>query len=152
VRRCRTISARKLVAAVTLCVAALPLSAQELAVWAGDRRLTTHPLPVCLVWNHSVTGGLVADCLDAEAGALILRRSYLHDAAAGLGEVPGRGRMRSDPRGGYWIEGIDDALPDGLILRVGSAAVAHRLMPDPFGTLALPLPPDTGRVILRLDP
>jgi hypothetical protein len=133
-------------------VAALPLGAQDLAVWAADRRLATHPLPVCLVWNHSVTGGLVADCLDAEAGLLVLRRSYLHDAAAGLGEVPGRGRMRPEPRGGYWIEAIDEPLPQGLILRVGSAAVAHRLMPDPFGRLSVPLPLDAGRVILRLAP
>jgi hypothetical protein len=162
VRRSRTISVRDLTRA-PICAAALAClagaaagqgAAQDLGLWQGDRRVASHPLPVCLVWNHSVTGGLVADCLGADAGVLILRRSYLHDFAAGLGEVPGRGRLTPDPRGGYWIDGIDQPLPRGLILRPGGPAVAHRLMPDPFGSEALPLPLSLAgtRLHLRLDP
>ena len=88
----------------------------------------------CLHWRHSVTQGAVADCFRAGAGAgafggeLVLERSFLHDFAAGLGEVPGRGVARAAARGGYWIEGIDEALPGGaLTLRVGAPEVGHRI-------------------------
>jgi hypothetical protein len=163
VRRFRTTSvrnARRALGAATLALAALSTLgagaawAQHLGLWQGVIRVGAHPLPVCLVWNHSVSGGLVADCLDADGDMLILRRSYLHDFAAGLGEVPGRGHLRPDPRGGYWIEGIDQSLPSGLALRVGGPAVAHRLARDPFQRDALPLPADLfgQRLHLRLDP
>lgn len=135
-----------------LHLAALPASAQDLGLWAGGTRIAAHPLPVCLVWNHSVTGGLVADCFTVQDGVLVLDRAYLHDFAAGLGEVQGRGHLRPDPRGGYWIDDIAEPLPNGLHLRIGGPGVAHRLMPDPFGPDLTPLPHVPGRVTLRLDP
>lgn len=102
-----------------------------------------------LSWAHSVTGGPVADCFIHSGGRLVLTRSYLHDFAAGLGEVQGRGRLVSAPEGGYWIEGIDMALPDNrLSLRIGAAQVGHMLRqgagacdPDPAaaGLAELPL-------------
>jgi hypothetical protein len=83
---------------------------------------------ICLHWAHSVTGGAVADCFENRDGRLTLTRSYLHDFAAGLGEVPGRGRLVSAPQGGYWITDIGEPLPNNrLDLRVGSARVGHRL-------------------------
>jgi hypothetical protein len=83
---------------------------------------------ICLRWAHSVTGGAVADCFTAPDGNLTLTRSYLHDFAAGLGEVAGRGTLTSAPEGGYWIVGIDEAIPPpGLRLRIGPARVDHRL-------------------------
>jgi len=90
------------------------------------------PMPaaseICLHWAHSVTGGAVADCFENRSGQLTLTRSYLHDFAAGLGEVQGRGRLVSAPQGGYWIMDIGDPLPDNRInLRVGDATVGHRL-------------------------
>lgn len=83
----------------------------------------------CLHWSHSVTGGAVADCFDTSAGLLILTRTYLHDFAAGLGHIPGRGVQRSAEGGGYWIEGIDEPVPgNALVLRVGAPRVGHRIV------------------------
>ena len=86
---------------------------------------------ICLRWQHSVTGGDVADCFDTTGGVLVLRRSFLHDFAAGLGHIPGRGVQHAAPGGGYWIDGIDEAVPgNALVLRVGAPGVAHRLVAD----------------------
>ncbi len=83
----------------------------------------------CLHWNHSVTGGPVADCFEIRSGAMVLTRSYMHDYAAGLGDMPGRGVQRPAERGGYWIEQIDEALPgNALSLRVGNSRVRHRVV------------------------
>ncbi|MFN4058147.1 MAG: DUF1850 domain-containing protein [Roseinatronobacter sp.] len=128
------------------------VGAQELAVWDGQSLVASHILPVCLVWNHSVTGGLVADCFGARDGLLVLTHSYLHDFAAGLGEVAGRGTLRPDQRGGYWIDAINQPLPHGLTLRLGGPQVAHRLMPDPFAAYALPLPTTRRRITLAIIP
>ncbi len=83
----------------------------------------------CLRWRHSVTGGKVADCFTNDGGRMILVRSFLHDFAAGLGTVEGRGgRLVSAPGGGYWIEGINEPIPgNALALRIGSPRVGHRL-------------------------
>jgi hypothetical protein len=83
----------------------------------------------CVRWRHSVTGGKVADCFSNNGGRMVLERSFLHDFAAGLGTVEGRGgRLVSAPGGGYWIEGIDQRIPgNALVLRIGSARVGHRL-------------------------
>ncbi len=82
----------------------------------------------CLWWNHSVTGGAVADCFVNEGGRMVLDRSYLHDFAAGLGEVPGRAAARAAEGGGYWIEGIDETIEgNALPVRVGRPSVDHRL-------------------------
>ena len=83
---------------------------------------------ICLRWSHSVTGGAVADCFENRAGRLTLTRSFLHDYAAGLGEVAGRGQVVAAPRGGYWIVDIDEAMPaNSLTLRNGSDRVGHIL-------------------------
>ncbi len=106
----------------------------------------------CLHWRHSVTGGAVADCFGSEDGRLMLRRSYLHDAAAGLGHIPGRGEMRPDPGGGYWIDHIDEPLAQNrLILRVGQPRVGHELR---FDALRVPLSDRVAgqRVEIRLLP
>ena len=71
----------------------------------------------------------MADCSVDDSGVMVLHRSYLHDFAAGLGEVPGRGHLRSAEGGGYWIEDIDEAIPgNALPLRVGRPRVDHRLI------------------------
>lgn len=128
--------------AATLCAlpVALPdaLSAAEPAlevVADGGAVLARLPLgegrAFCLHWRHSVTGGPVADCFRIDPGAggpvLLLTDSYLHDFAAGLGHLPGRGRQVAAAGGGYRIEAIDEPLPQArLPLRVGSAT-AHRI-------------------------
>ncbi len=86
----------------------------------------------CLHWRHSVTGGAVADCFQSKDGRLVLERSFLHDFAAGLGHLPGRGDQRPADGGGYWIEGIDETMPGGAVsLRVGRGAVGHRIESGP---------------------
>lgn len=86
---------------------------------------------ICLSWKHSVTGGAVADCFVNEGGRMILTRSYLHDFAAGLGEVRGRGTLRTAKGGGYWIENMNDPIAGNMLaLRVGSSSVDHRLTID----------------------
>ena len=113
------------------------------ALGDGDAVLAEFPMAegqeICLHWAHSVTGGDVADCFENRAGNLTLTRSYLHDFAAGLGEVEGRGTLIPDPQGGYWIIEMNEALPDNrLALRTGAADVGHRLVAGEH-SIALPL-------------
>ncbi len=83
---------------------------------------------ICLSWAHSVTGGAVQDCFENRRGTMVLTRSYLHDFAAGLGDIAGRGTIAAADGGGYWITGIDEAIPgNGLLLRVGAPRVGHVL-------------------------
>ncbi len=125
-----TIRARCILAALLM---ALPAWAEPFVEIRIDGSvLRTLPLPegqeLCLTWAHSVTGGKVADCFENLAGQLVLTRSYLHDFAAGLGEVAGRGRLVPATGGGYWIEQMNEPLPDNtLTLRIGSARVGHVL-------------------------
>jgi hypothetical protein len=82
----------------------------------------------CLVWNHSVAGFPVRDCFVFRPPAMILDSSHQPDFAAGLGHIEGRGKLRSDGVGGYWIEDIDEPVPGNrLNLRVGSSTVDHRI-------------------------
>lgn len=103
----------------------------------------------CLHWNHSVTGGAVADCFEIRSGVMVLTRSYLHDFAAGLGHLPGRGVQRPAAHGGYWIEEIDEPVAgNALPLRVGSTSVGHHVIHD-GGSLDLSARASGERVILR---
>lgn len=107
---------------------------------------------ICLSWAHSVTGGAVADCFAAQGGRLVLVRSYLHDYAAGLGEVAGRGRVVPAQGGGYWIVEIDEPMPEtGLPLRVGPARVGHELS-GATGMVDLSALTANSRVTLRVRP
>lgn len=115
-----------------LCLLAPAAFAGELMVEAVGAPILTLDIPDegewCLRWNHSVTGGPVADCFVNDGGRMVLARSYLHDYAAGLGEVVGRGTAQAAKGGGYWIENIDEAIPDNrLHLRVGQSRVDHRI-------------------------
>lgn len=82
----------------------------------------------CLVWNHSVAGFPVRDCFVWRSPQLMLQSSHQPDFAAGLGHFEGRGRLSAANEGGYLIDDIDETLPDNrLVVRVGSAAVDHRI-------------------------
>jgi hypothetical protein len=83
----------------------------------------------CIFWNHSVQHFLVRDCFVAREGQMLLERSHQPDFAAGLGHIPGRGTMISAPEGGYWIEDINEAVPNNCLrLRVGAVGVDHRIV------------------------
>ena len=80
-------------------------------------------------WNHSVAGFLVRDLYRYERGHMLLTATHTPDFAAGLGHIPGRGRLESDGAGGYWIRDIDEAVPGNrYLLRVGSKRVDHRVV------------------------
>ncbi len=144
-------------AALSLCLsAAAPVDAGIEVVADSGAVLATFAAPEgaewCLHWRHSVTGGAVADCFETRAGTLLLTRSFLHDYAAGLGEIAGRGTVRAAAGGGYWIDAIDEPLPGNTLrLRVGGARVAHRIA-HPGGTLALSARAAGQRVTLRPTP
>lgn len=124
------------------------------ALTADGTVVASLPMPqgqeICLRWAHSVTGGAVADCFENRDDHLTLTRSYLHDFAAGLGEVAGRGTLIAAPQGGYWIADIDEPLPGNrLKLRSGSASVGHRLV---AGDRTVPLPLQTALTLILILP
>ncbi|WP_071797546.1 DUF1850 domain-containing protein [Natronohydrobacter thiooxidans] len=122
---------RLLGAALWLAAPAMADPVLRVDLASGDV-LAEWPMPegreACLTWAHSVTGGKVADCFTQQDGQLLLARSYLHDFAAGLGEVAGRGRITPAPEGGYWIEEMAEPIAENaLSLRIGAPSVDHRL-------------------------
>tara|TARA_R110001583_G_scaffold90253_1_gene232087 strand:- start:252 stop:728 length:477 start_codon:yes stop_codon:yes gene_type:complete len=83
----------------------------------------------CIEWNHSVKKFAVLDCYQNVAGVMQLERSHQPDFAAGLGHTVGRGEQVSDGEGGYWINAIDEPVPNNrYVLRVGAEAVNHRVV------------------------
>ena len=107
---------------------------------------------ICLTWGHSVTGGKVADCFENQQGRMMLTRSFLHDFAAGLGDMPGRGTLTPAAGGGYWITGINEAIPhNALSLRIGSISVGHSL-DNGVQRIALSELAPRARVALQLQP
>ncbi|MDD7971196.1 DUF1850 domain-containing protein [Roseinatronobacter alkalisoli] len=149
------ISGRLVLAALFLPTIATADPALQARLPTGDL-LGQLPMPegaeICLRWAHSVTGGAVADCFENRAGQLTLTRSYLHDFAAGLGEVTGRGSLIPAQGGGYWIVGMDEVIPaNSLSLRIGSVQTGHRLT-DATQELALSAEAAQGaRVWLHLN-
>ncbi len=106
----------------------------------------------CVLWRHSVQGFEVKDCYENRAGHMVLVRSHQPDFAAGLGHLIGRGRQISDGEGGYWIEDIDEPVPqDSYILRPGSMAVNHRLSAA-SGEVSLSALAAHARVRITLEP
>jgi hypothetical protein len=81
-----------------------------------------------IAWNHSVAGITVRDYYRWDGTQMIFMASFTPDFAAGLGHIPGRGRVVAGPRG-YWLLGINEAVTDNsYFLRVGSSSVNHRLV------------------------
>lgn len=86
----------------------------------------------CIKWQHSVEHFTVLDCYRNAEGVMQLERSHQPDFAAGLGHIFGRGEQVSDGERGYWINAINEPVPDNrYVLRVGSPTVNHRVVwPD----------------------
>ena len=82
-------------------------------------------------WNHSVTGITVSDYYRWDGATMLLTNSHTPAFDAGLGHIPGRGRLESDGQGGYWILDINEPVPNNTyLLRVGSEQVNHRILHD----------------------
>lgn len=80
-------------------------------------------------WNHSVTGVEVSDYYQLREGVMYLIATHTPSFDAGLGHIPGRGRLESDGQHGYWIRGIDEAVVGNAYrLRVGPKRVDHRIV------------------------
>lgn len=80
-------------------------------------------------WNHSVTGIMVSDYYQFDGEVMYLSASHTPAFDAGLGHVPGRGRVKSDDRHGYWILDLNENVPgNSYHLRAGSPQVDHRLV------------------------
>ncbi len=81
-------------------------------------------------WTHSVAGIVVRDIYAWRDGRMLLTDSLtpLLDVA-GLGHTPGRGTVRDDGDGGYWIADIDEPVSgDTYVLRVGSERAPTHLV------------------------
>ena len=82
-----------------------------------------------LRWNHSVTGIEVSDYYYWDGDTMLLTDSHTPAFDAGLGHIPGRGKLESDGQGGYWIFDIDEPVSNNAyLLRVGSERVNHRIV------------------------
>jgi hypothetical protein len=82
-------------------------------------------------WVHSVAGILVRDSFLWKDGTMLLTDSRTPRLdVAGLGHIEGRGVMKSDDQGGYWIADLDEPIPgNAYTIRVGSSfaptAIVH---------------------------
>jgi len=103
-------------------------------------------------WNHSVAGFTVRDLYEVKGGRMVLSATHAPDFAAGLGHIPGRGRLEPDGGGGYWIRDMDEAVPGNrYVLRVGSERVNHRVVHEGV-SYSLSARAAGERVVLALRP
>lgn len=92
-----------------------PAAAELWVITAAGDVLVREPLgrdPTWeIVWLHSVARVTVRDAFAWRDGTMLLtdQRTPFIDIA-GLGHTPGRGELRDDGAGGYWIAGIDQRL------------------------------------------
>ena len=131
-------------------------AAPYLEVWGENGLLLSLDLADgktwALEWNHSVTGVLVSDYYAYREGQMILTDSHTPAFDAGLGHIPGRGRLESDGQHGYWIRDINERVPgDAYALRVGSQEVNHRIVyrGETYSLSALAA---HERVLVRIQP
>jgi hypothetical protein len=68
-----------------------------------------------IAWVHSVAGVVVRDAFAWRDGTMVLTDQRTpHLDIAGPGHIQGRGGLRDDGAGGYWIAGIDQRLADDV--------------------------------------
>lgn len=126
------IAGQGLSAAALLFVSSLVFAGELVATRADGIEIARLPAPPgagwCILWNHSVRGFPVTDCYQNRDGQMMLVSSHQPDFAAGLGHIPGRGRVVSHPQGGYWVLDIDEPVPgNAYVLRPGAGSVDHRI-------------------------
>ena len=82
-----------------------------------------------VLWNHSVTGNLIRDHYLYSGGQVVLTATQTPAFDAGLGHIPGRGRLETDTNGGYRIVDINEPVQgNSYLMRVGSMRVNHRIV------------------------
>jgi hypothetical protein len=81
-------------------------------------------------WQHSVAGILVRDVFAWRDGQMLLTDTLTPQLdVAGLGHTPGRGELRDDGAGGYWIAGIDEPIRGNAYwIRIGSERAPTELV------------------------
>lgn len=81
---------------------------------------------------------------------MLLTATHTPAFDAGLGHIPGRGRLESDGEGGYWVRDIDEPVPgNAYLIRVASMRVDHRLVHDGI-TYSLSEPAAGQRVVVEV--
>jgi hypothetical protein len=73
-------------------------------------------------WQHSVAGIVVRDVFAWRDGQMFLTDTLTPQLdVAGLGHTPGRGELRDDGEGGYWIADLDQPIRGNAYwVRIGS--------------------------------
>jgi len=114
--------------ASSAAVAAGPITSLEIHDFDSGAHVMTlaldEPSAWILEWRHSVTGILVHDYFAIREGRIVLEQSHMPSFDAGLGHIPGRGRLESDGNHGYWVRDINEPVPGNrFLLRVGDVGV-----------------------------
>ena len=79
-----------------------------------------------MTWVHSVSGIPVREVFRYREGELLLVESHNPWFAAGLGEVPGRGRLVAEEGHAVALVGIDEPAWE-MVFRLGAPDVDHTL-------------------------
>ena len=79
-----------------------------------------------VTWAHSVSEIPVREVFRFRGGRLLFTETHNPWFAAGLGEVPGRGRVVAEAGHAVAIVGIDEPA-EGLVFRLGAPGVDHTL-------------------------
>ncbi len=79
-----------------------------------------------LTWLHSVSGIPVREVFRYRGGRLLFTATHNPWFAAGLGEVPGRGRVVAEAGHAVAIVGIDEPA-GGIVFRLGAPDIDHTL-------------------------
>jgi hypothetical protein len=117
------------VLAAVLAAGALPLW-PALRLSADDERLGYLPLAegeqFTLSYIHSIDHLPIEENLEVRDGELVADSTRLRQFGAGMGHIPGEGTGRAD--GEWWvIEDMNRPIGPEVVIRVGTAAVDHRL-------------------------
>lgn len=79
-----------------------------------------------VAYVHSIDGLPIEENIEVREGRLVVDSTRLRQFGAGMGHVTGEGSGRAE--GDWWvIEGMDRDIGSVLALRVGAAAVDHRV-------------------------
>jgi len=117
-----------LIAGAGLLLASWPVPGVEL--WAAGRPVAWLALKegerLELTWVHSVSGIPVREVFRYQGGTLYFEETHNPWFAAGLGEVPGRGRVVAEAGHAVAVVGIHEPAL-GFVFRLGAPEIDHTL-------------------------